>query len=104
MATITHGENKRTDVSSRSAPIFSDDATYSRVHTVTIASDEGITYLTGSLSNPSGFMVKTAGQGVLTATDGGDIPAGVTGGFPAVSILRGQNPFPWRHTPFPWGD
>tara|TARA_B110000444_G_C18834021_1_gene594907 strand:+ start:26 stop:331 length:306 start_codon:yes stop_codon:yes gene_type:complete len=76
MATITHGENKRTDVSSRSAPIFSDDATYSRVHTVTIASDEGITYLTGSLSNPSGFMVKTAGQGVLTATDGGDIPAG----------------------------
>ena len=52
MATITHGENKRTDVSSRSAPIFSDDATYSRVHTVTIASDEGITYLTGSLSNP----------------------------------------------------
>ena len=47
-----------------------------RVHTVTIASDGGITYLTGSLSNPSGFMVKTAGQGVLTATDGGDIPAG----------------------------
>ena len=76
MATITHGESKRTDVSSRSAPIFSDDATYSRVHTVTIASDGGITYLTGSLSNPSGFMVKTAGQGVLTATDGGDIPAG----------------------------
>mgnify|MGYP003638332954 FL=1 len=76
MATITHGENKRTDVSSRSAPIFSDDATYSRVHTVTIAAAGGITYLTGSLSDPSGFIVKTAGQGVLTATDGGDIPAG----------------------------
>jgi hypothetical protein len=76
MATIVSGENKRTDVSSRSAPIFSDDATYSRVHTVTIAAAGGITYLTGSLSNPSGFMVKTAGQGVLTATDGGDIPVG----------------------------
>ena len=76
MATITHGENKRTDVSSRSAPIFSDDAMYSKVHTVTIAAAGGITYLTGSLADPSGFMVKTAGQGVLTATDGGDIPAG----------------------------
>ena len=74
MATITHGSNKRTDVSSRSAPIFSDDAMYSKVHTVTIAADGGITYLTGSLADPSGFMVKTAGQGVLTATDGGDIP------------------------------
>jgi len=77
MATITHGANKRTDVSSRSKPDFSDDALFSKVHTVTIAADDGgITYLTGSLSNPSGFMVKTAGQGVLTATDGGDIPAG----------------------------
>ena len=76
MATITHGENKRTDVSSRSAPIFSDDAMFSKLHTVTIAATGGITYLTGSLANPSGFIVKTAGQGVLTATDGGDIPAG----------------------------
>lgn len=73
MATITHGENKRTDVSSRSAPIFSDDAMFSKLHTVTIAAAGGITYLTGSLANPSGFIVKTAGQGVLTATDGGDI-------------------------------
>ena len=75
MATITHGSNKRTDVSSRSKPDFSDDALFSKVHTVTIAASGGITYLTGSLSNPSGFIIKTAGQGVLTATDGGDLTA-----------------------------
>ena len=52
MATITHG-NKRTDVSSRSKPDFSSDAKFSKVHNVTIAASGGITYLTGSLSNPS---------------------------------------------------
>ena len=74
MATITHG-NKRTDVSSRSKPDFVEDAKFSKVHTVTIAASGGITYLTGSLAGPSGFIIKIAGQGVLTATDGGDLTA-----------------------------
>ena len=75
MATITHGDKGRTDVSSRSKPDFNSDALYKKIHTVTIAASGGITYLTGSLSNPSGFIIKTAGQGVLTATDGGDLTA-----------------------------
>ncbi len=75
MATITHGDNKRTDVSSRSKPDFREDAKFSKVHNVTIAAAGGITYLTGSLAGSSGFIIKTAGQGVLTATDGGDLSA-----------------------------
>ena len=75
MATVTSGTKGRTDVSSRSTPEFKEDAKFSKVHTVDIAASGGITYLTGSLAGPSGFIIKTAGQGVLTATDGGDLTA-----------------------------
>ena len=75
MATITHG-NKRTDVSSRSKPDFNDDAKFTKIETVTIASTSGEKHLTGSLAGSSGFIVKTAGQGVITAVDGGDAATG----------------------------
>jgi len=75
MATITSGASGRTDVSSRSVPDIKDDAKFQKIVNVTIAAANGITHLTGSLAGSSGFIVKTAGQGVITATEGGDISA-----------------------------
>ena len=71
MATINTGT--RFDVSSRSKAKRSDDAKFSKIETVTIASTSGEKHLTGSLAGSSGFIVKTAGQGVITAVDGGDM-------------------------------
>ena len=67
------GSNARTDVSSRATPAISDDARFSKIETVTIAAAHGVKHLTGSLAGSSGFIVKTAGTGVITATDGGNI-------------------------------
>tara|TARA_Y100000310_G_scaffold6511_1_gene7319 strand:+ start:804 stop:1103 length:300 start_codon:yes stop_codon:yes gene_type:complete len=67
------GSNARTDVSSRPTPAIKDDARFSKIETVTIAAAHGVKHLTGSLAGSSGFIVKTAGTGVITATDGGDI-------------------------------
>ena len=66
------GSNARTDVSSRPTPAISDDARFSKIETVTIAAAHGVKHLTGSLAGSSGFIVKTAGTGVITATDGGE--------------------------------
>ena len=78
MATLTSGAAGRTNisgVSDRTKFTFNDDATYSKIETVTIASaaTAGVKHLTGSLAGSSGFIVKTAGEGVITAMDGGDI-------------------------------
>ena len=71
MATITHGDKGRTDVSSRSAPSIKDDAKFSKLRTV----GAGITDLTGSYAGSSGFIITTAGSSVIWPTDGDSIAA-----------------------------
>jgi len=76
MSTITSGNKGRTDIagaSNRTVATIKDDARFSKIQTVTIAAAGGVKHLTGSLAGTSGFIVKTAGTGVITATDGGDI-------------------------------
>ena len=78
MSTITRGANGRTNIagtSERTKFQFNDDARFSKVETVTISSTQGVKHLTGSLAGTSGFIVTTAGQGVITAVDGGDLNA-----------------------------
>ena len=71
MATITHGDKGRTDVSSRSAPTIKDDAKFSKIKTV----GAGITDLTGSDAGSSGFIITTAGNSYIWPTDGDSIAA-----------------------------
>tara|TARA_R110002020_G_scaffold12582_1_gene46100 strand:+ start:327 stop:620 length:294 start_codon:yes stop_codon:yes gene_type:complete len=71
MATITHGDKGRTDVSSRSAPTIKDDAKFSKIKTV----GAGITDLTGSDAGSSGFIITTAGSSYIWPTDGDSIAA-----------------------------
>ena len=71
MATITHGDKGRTDVSSRSAPTIKDDAKFSKIKTV----GAGITDLTGSDAGSSGFIITTAGSSVIWPTEGDSIAA-----------------------------
>ena len=71
MATITHGDKGRTDVSSRSAPSIKDDAKFSKIKTVTA----GITDLTGSDAGSSGFIITTAGNSKIWPTEGDAIAA-----------------------------
>ena len=71
MATITHGDKGRTDVSSRSAPSIKDDAKFSKIKTV----GAGITDLTGSYAGSSGFIITTAGSSYIWPTDGDSIAA-----------------------------
>ena len=71
MATITHGDKGRTDVSSRSVPSIKDDAKFSKIKTV----GAGITDLTGSDAGSSGFIITTAGDSVIWPTDGNTIAA-----------------------------
>ena len=78
MSTITRGANGRTNIagtSERTKFQFNDDARFSKVETVTISSTQGVKHLTGSLAEICGFIVTTAGQGVITAVDGGDLNA-----------------------------
>ena len=71
MATITHGSNGRTDVSSRSVPTIKDDAKFSKIKTVSA----GITDLTGSFKGSSGFIVTSAGSSYIWPTEGDSIAA-----------------------------
>jgi len=71
MATITHGDNGRTDVSSRSVPSIKDDAKFSKIKTV----GAGITDLTGSNAGSSGFIITTAGSSYIWPTEGDSIAA-----------------------------
>ena len=74
MATNTIGT--RTDVTSRSQPDIKDDAMFGKIKTVTIAADGTKLHLTGSDAGSSGFIVKTAGQGVITPTEGDAVSTG----------------------------
>ena len=73
MATITHGDGIRTDVSSRSAPTIKDDAKFSKIVSVSAADY----YTTGSNKGSSGFIVETAGDSVITPTLGNKVNASI---------------------------
>jgi|TARA_R110000744_G_scaffold133496_1_gene241889 hypothetical protein len=75
MAEISTGT--RTDVSSRDVPTRKDKARFSNVITMTGNTDGSVVpvFFTGSLSNSSGFIVQSAGNSVITTTDGGELPA-----------------------------
>ena len=77
MAEITTGENGRTDVTSRSAPVRQDDAKFSKVKTMTgnTNASVGEMYFTGSLVGSSGFIIQSAGNSVIWPTDGDTITA-----------------------------
>ena len=70
MGTITSGANGRSDVGwiDRSAPDVKDDAKFSKI--ITAGPTNTITFFTGSNAGSSGFIVETAGQGVITPTKG----------------------------------
>ena len=70
MATITHGANNRTDVSSRSAPDFKSTGTYNRVTKVLSSTTVAFT---GSMV-AAGFIVEDVTNVTITAVDGGEIP------------------------------
>ena len=71
MATITHGSNGRTDVSSRSAPAYGKVSPLgSKAFTIT-----GTTELSGSYVGAKEFIVNTAGDAVLHLVDGGSLTA-----------------------------
>ena len=75
MAEISTGT--RTDVSSRDVPTRKDKARFSNVVTMTGNTDGSFVpvFFTGSLANSSGFIVQSAGNSVITTTDGGELPA-----------------------------
>jgi hypothetical protein len=75
MAEISTGTRK--DVSSRDVPTRKDKARFSNVVTMTGNTDGSVVpvFFTGSLANSSGFIVQSAGNSVITVTDGGTIPA-----------------------------
>ena len=70
MAEIKTGANGRTDVgrTSRSTANVKDDAKFSKI--ITAGPTNTITFFTGSNAGSSGFIVETAGQGVITPTKG----------------------------------
>ena len=68
MATITHGDKGRTDVSSRSAPVYGEGN--SKAFTITATTE-----LTGSYVGVKEFIVNTAGDAVLHLTEGGSLTA-----------------------------
>ena len=70
MATITHG-NSRTDVSSRSQPVYGKVSPLgSKAFTITATTE-----LTGSYAGAKEFIVNTAGDAVLHLTEGGTLTA-----------------------------
>tara|TARA_Y100000310_G_scaffold132281_1_gene131332 strand:+ start:317 stop:622 length:306 start_codon:yes stop_codon:yes gene_type:complete len=75
MGTITSGANGRSDVGwvNRSAATIKDDAKFSKVKTAGPTNTQ--TDFTGSLAGSSGFIIETAGQGVITPTLGDAITA-----------------------------
>ena len=77
MGTITSGANGRSDVGwvNRSAATIKDDAKFSKIETA--GPTNTIKHFTGSLAGSSGFIVETAGQGVITPTEGDAVAASV---------------------------
>tara|TARA_R100000008_G_C3420369_1_gene84581 strand:+ start:11 stop:307 length:297 start_codon:yes stop_codon:yes gene_type:complete len=71
MATITHGSNGRTDVSSRSTPPYGKGSPLgSKAFTITATTE-----LSGSYAGTKEFIVNTAGDAVLHLADGGSLAA-----------------------------
>jgi hypothetical protein len=69
MATITHGaDGIRTDVSSRSRPVYGEGS--SKAITITATTE-----LSGSYAGAKEFIVNTAGDAVLHLTEGGTLTA-----------------------------
>jgi len=82
MATLTSGANGRTDqsgTSERTKATVQDSARFSRI--VTFAgSGSGVPpqlHLTGSNDNSAGFIIQTAGNTVITPTEGDSIAASI---------------------------
>ena len=67
---ITTRSNKSADVTSRSEPKEKNGKKFNRIETVT---SNTISHFTGSRAGSSGFIIQTAGQGVLTPTEGDEI-------------------------------
>ena len=71
MATITHGSNGRTDVSSRSVAVQQSSGEYNRVTTVASSTTQ---YFSGSQA-ASAFIVGDPSNVTIHAVNGGTIPA-----------------------------
>ena len=71
MATITHGSNGRTDVSSRTAAVGESYGEYNRVTTVAADTTQ---YFSGSQA-AAAFIVGASDNVTITAVNGGTIPA-----------------------------
>jgi|TARA_B100001063_G_C16740340_1_gene544412 hypothetical protein len=63
-------------ISSRTKAVIMDDAKFSKINTITAADY----YATGSNKGVSGFIIQTAGNTVITPTEGGSIAASVLTG------------------------
>jgi len=80
MATLTSGTNGRTNISGtseRTVATVQDSAKFSRIVTFT-GSGSGVPpqlHLTGSNDNSAGFIVESAGNTVITPTEGDAIAA-----------------------------
>lgn len=68
MATVTQGDRGRTDVSSRSRPVYGEGS--SKAFTI-----DATTELSGSYAGVKEFIVNTAGDAVLHLVDGGSLTA-----------------------------
>ena len=64
---IATGNHGRTNLGKHYSAPIKDDAKFGEIKTI---SDGKINHLTGSLAGSSGFIIQTAGQGVITPTEG----------------------------------
>lgn len=82
MATLTSGTNGRTDqsgTSERTVATTQDSARFSRIVTFTGNTNGSVKqlHLTGSNDNSAGFIIQTAGNTVITPTEGDSIAASI---------------------------
>tara|TARA_R100001377_G_scaffold20768_1_gene10922 strand:+ start:330 stop:650 length:321 start_codon:yes stop_codon:yes gene_type:complete len=82
MATLTSGTNGRTDqsgTSERTVATTQDSARFSRIVTFTGNTNGSVPqlHLTGSNDNSAGFIIQTAGNTVITPTEGDSIAASI---------------------------
>ena len=80
MATLTSGANGRTNqsgTSNRTKATVQDSARFSRIVTFTGNTNGSVPqlHLTGSNDNSAGFIIQTAGNTVITPTEGDSIAA-----------------------------
>jgi hypothetical protein len=82
MATLTSGANGRTNqsgTSNRTKATVQDSARFSRIVTFTGNTNGSVKqlHLTGSNDNSAGFIIETAGNTVITPTEGDSIAASI---------------------------